>query len=37
MRNFTVSHLASAIVTAVTDKKQIARAKLAGETIRKVR
>ena len=36
VRDFTVDHLAAAIVTAVTDEKQIARAKLAGETIRRV-
>lgn len=33
----TVDNLAAAITTAVTDEKQIARAKLAGEAIRKVR
>lgn len=36
VRNLTVSNLAAAITTAVTDEKQIARAKLAGEAIRKV-
>ncbi|KAI5475372.1 hypothetical protein MNV49_001476 [Pseudohyphozyma bogoriensis] len=35
VRNLTVETLASAISTAVTDEKQIARAHLAGEMIRK--
>jgi sterol 3beta-glucosyltransferase len=35
VRDMTVEHLAAAITLAVTDEKQIARAKLAGETIRK--
>lgn len=32
----TVDNLSAAIITAVTDEKQISRAKLAGEAIRKV-
>lgn len=35
VRDMTVDHLASAIITAVTDEKQISRARLAGEAIRK--
>lgn len=35
VRDLTVEHLAAAITRAVTDEKQIARANLAGETIRK--
>ncbi|KAK4699137.1 hypothetical protein P7C70_g7126, partial [Phenoliferia sp. Uapishka_3] len=37
VRNLTVDTLAAAISTAVTDEKQIARARMAGEAIRKVR
>ncbi|GJN87689.1 hypothetical protein Rhopal_000644-T1 [Rhodotorula paludigena] len=35
IRNFTVDNLANALTTAVTDEKQIERARLAGEEIRK--
>lgn len=35
VRDMTVANLAEAIIKAVTDEKQISRAKLAGETIRK--
>lgn len=35
VRDMTVANLAEAIIKAVTDEKQIARANLAGETIRK--
>lgn len=37
VRNMTIENLSAAITTAVTDEKQIARAKLAGDAIRKVR
>jgi UDP:flavonoid glycosyltransferase YjiC (YdhE family) len=37
VRVMTVDNLATAITTAVTDEKQISRARLAGEAIRKVR
>lgn len=36
VRVMSVANLAAAIHTAVTDEKQISRAKLAGEAIRKV-
>jgi sterol 3beta-glucosyltransferase len=37
VRKLTVENLAEAFVTATTDQKQIARAKLIGEQIRSVR
>lgn len=37
IRNFTVENLTEALKTAVSDDKQIERARLAGEEIRKVR
>lgn len=37
IRNMTVENLSQAITTAVSDEKQIARARLTGEAIRKVR
>jgi UDP:flavonoid glycosyltransferase YjiC (YdhE family) len=37
VRKLTVENLAEAFITATTDQRQIARAKLVGEQIRSVR
>jgi hypothetical protein len=37
VRKLTVENLADALITATTDQRQIARAKLVGEQIRSVR